>query len=97
MKNGDKVSGTVVFVSGGKEFSGPLLDGNYTVVNVPKGECDVLVKGMGAIAPPPKDAKEMPGVTKMGVPPPEKYSKPGALPKYTVKGGKETHNIVLDP
>jgi len=104
MKDGKNVSGTVFFVGGGKEYSGPLLDGKYQTSNVPKGEYDVLVKGMGGMAGPtvtpnvPKDVpKTSDGGNKMGVPPPDKYAKPGALPKFTHPGGNQTHNITLDP
>jgi len=105
MKDGQPVSGSVIFTSGGKEYSGGLLDGKYKVESVPKGEYDVLVKGVGGAvgpAPPgnvPKD-KDMSMVTpgqKTSGSPPFKYSRAGSLPKLTVTGGKQTHNVVLDP
>jgi hypothetical protein len=101
---GDNVSGTVVFVAGGKEAQGPLLDGKYKVDNPPKGDCDVLVKGIGGPmggtqVNVPKDTSKMPGneTGKTGVAPNQKYAHPGVLPKYKFTGGKQTHNITLDP
>jgi len=100
-KDGKNVSGQVVLVSGGKEYVGPLLDGKYTVDEVPKGEADVLVKstpGMISAPPPPKekDMSKFQNTGGPGISPPAKYAQAGALPKVTVTGGKQTHNITLE-
>jgi len=102
--NGQGVNGFVVFVGADKkEAQGPLLNGIYHIDNPPKGEVDVLVKGMGGpVGPaptPPKDSSTTGtlGGTSGGAAPPPKYAVPGALPKFKVTGGKQTHDITLQP
>jgi len=106
--NGSPVMGDVVFVGGGKEAKGPILNGEYTINDPPIGEVDVLVKGLeGAAGAPAGGLKPPPGSKGDGlldgagagsaVPAPAKYSQPGSLPKFTVKGGKQTHDIDLKP
>jgi len=101
--NGEGVSGFVVLVgSDKKEAQGPLLNGTYHVDNPPKGEVDVLIRGMaGMAAPPGPKPKESPTTTLpssgSGVAPPPKYATPGALPKLKVTGGKQKHDITLQP
>jgi len=96
MKDGKAVNGEVVFTGGGKEYKGPLTTGKYKVENLPKGEYDVMIKGFGGPAVQvPKDSKVP--ESNMGVSPPDKYSKPGVLPKYNYPGGRQTQNFTLDP
>jgi len=105
--NGNPVGGTLTFSGGGKEV-GPVPinpDGTYKVENLPVGEVNIIVKGFPGVgvgmptAPPPAiKGMEMPtGAAKMGVAPPARYAAPGNGLTVTVKGGKQTHDIVLNP
>lgn len=105
--NGQPVNGMVVLTGADGKTAQSMIspDGVYIVVNPPKGECSVLVKGMPGMpmsAPTaPKDAGgKMPGVSesKIGVPPPAKYAQANnGLAKVNITGGKQTHNIELTP
>jgi len=105
--NGKPVTGNIQFISGSKESPpspiGPK--GDYTVINPPKGECDVVIKGLGAVAGPVKDAKPMgdkdagsgiQGPGEMAAQPPQKYASRGVL-KFTVEGGKQKKDFELTP
>jgi len=107
--NGQPVKGEVVLVGGGKEVPGPILNGEYRVENPPKGDCDILVKALpgsdikltapskdvGNVKDGPGSMPEVPGST--GVAPPAKYAQVGNGLKVTVKGGKQKHDIDLQP
>jgi len=100
--DGQKVGGTIVLVGGdGKEHPGAILNGKYLVMNVPKGEYDVIIRGMGgagALAPKKdKDAGGTVATDSQGVEPPAKYAKAGALEKVKVTGGQQTQNFTLTP
>jgi hypothetical protein len=101
--DGQKVGGTIVFVGGdGKEYPGGLLNGRYLVMNVPKGDYDVIIRGMGGSGSlTPKKDKDAGGGTlgtdSQGVEPPAKYAKAGALEKVKVTGGQQTQNFTLTP
>jgi len=108
--NGQPVTGTVVFVAAdGKTVEGVAgPDGNYMISNPPKGEVSIIVKAMpGMGGPGPAMPKDMTGKDAMGktaggmgqaVAPPGKYaSQNNGLSKFTVTGGKQTHNIDLAP
>lgn len=98
--NGSPVAGQVVFVtSDGRQLPtaiGP--DGGYTIMGLPKGEVDVLVKGDPPVnAMLPKGADPVGKPTSAGATPPEKYTKAGAGLKFDVTGSRQTHNIELTP
>jgi hypothetical protein len=96
-----------------KSVTAPINpDGTYLIENPSKGDNTITVQGLGTgpgaapantFAPvtPDKGAdlmkdKSIKGDT-MGSPPPTKYATEAGGLKYTVKGGKETHNIELTP
>lgn len=98
--NGQSVAGTVTFVGADKqEHNGPIMDGKYTVGNLPKGEYQVLVKGItpgGTPLVPVKGEKAAEGAgAASGAAPPEKYSKPGNGLTFTSAGGEQKHDIDL--
>ena len=105
--NGEPVAGMVVFTGpGNKEVSSPInIDGSYRVADPAVGQNTIVVKSapgmsMAPAGSPPKDAPPLTGASgsaKMGVAPPAKYASPGNGLKYDVKGGKETHDIKLEP
>jgi hypothetical protein len=103
--SGKPVNGQVVFVrSDGKEHIGFTHgpDGSYTILNVPKGEVTVLIKGLGPVSgnsrpsapsrPPPVGPKPATG----GVAPPARYAAPGEL-KLVVVGGQQVKDFELTP
>jgi|SRR5579872_4036378 len=100
--DGKPVAGDVIFQSTADKNKDPLktttaLDGTYSISNLPKGEYQVMVKGMLAGL---AKGEKTPGDTaaKSGVEPPAKYAKPdNGLPKVDFKGGEMTHNIELTP
>jgi hypothetical protein len=96
-----------------KSVTAPITNGTYTIENPSKGENTILVKEMGSAGMPgaaPKDSfapkvtdkdgallKDKTAKIDPGVPPPAKYATEAGGLKYTVKGGKETHNLELTP
>jgi len=106
--DGKPVAGEISFVGTSGEAKAPLLDGNYTVTNPPKGECNIVIQsltmgGGPAIKPPPGMEKAgggtgtLSGTGAGGVPPPAKYGQPNNGLKFTVTGGKQTYDIQLTP
>jgi hypothetical protein len=95
----------VVFVgSDQKEYTSPIgPDGSYKVISVPKGEAQILVRGTGGSAQPPKVGKTDvksdlgAGTGGGGVAPPKKYSLPNNGLKVNVAGGDQKHDIELKP
>jgi hypothetical protein len=100
--NGEPVSGEVVFVAADKkQFPSPIaLDGSYRVVNVSKGEAQILVRGLGGGTLKGKVGAKgaEPGLgTGGGTQPPKKYATPGNGLKLMVTGGHQTHDLTLQP
>jgi len=96
--------GEVIFQLGDKEARGPIVNGQYTVENPPKGEVSILVKspnpGGGQKVPDqPGEVKGGAGLQTAGAPvyAPAKYGEPNNGLKFTVTGGKQTHDITLTP
>src|SRR5262245_43896 len=104
--NGQPVQGEVVFLGEGGKQARTLTnaEGGYVIENPPKGELTILVRAVsiGAPPPPPKDVARA-GMDTMAVSPgtvspPRKYAQPNnGLPKFTVTGGKQTHDVTLTP
>jgi hypothetical protein len=109
---GQPVSGFIHFVGAdGKEVSSPIgpSGGAYTVMNPPLGDVTILIKpalggGAAAAAPstPAPGAPALPGMEGMpkmaaSVSPPAKYSEASGGLKYSVKPGKQVHDIELTP
>jgi len=96
---GAGVDGTLVLIgTDKKEITGSILNGKYLVESPPKGEYDVVIRRNPGAKDPPK-VKGAPGVVaaEAGVPPPEKYSKAGVIPKLNVTGGKQSQDFELTP
>ena len=105
---GQAVSGQVVIVgSDKKEYPTPIgPDGGYSVSNVPAGEAQILVKGMGgAVTAPGTPGTKDKGKSDLGaastagggVAPPAKYGLPSSPLKVNITGGNQKHDIALDP
>ena len=107
---GQPVRGTIVFRGAdGKEATAPVgpTGGTYAIADPPVGEVTILVKGdaLAVLAPPPTlpgapAAPDMTNAVKTGsatVPPPAKYADASGGLKYTVKAGRQTHDIELTP
>lgn len=97
---GSGVTGDIILIGADKkEIKGDILNGNYRIENPPKGEYDVVIRGLPTFSMPPaaKDAPTNTAATDTAVSPPAKYAKPGSLPKLSVTGGNQTHNIELVP
>ncbi len=79
-----------------KEISASVANnGDYTVNDAPLGDDQVLVKGPSIRA---ATAGQMPGAPAVGTEQiPAKYQLPGNDLTYTVKAGRQTHNIGLTP
>jgi hypothetical protein len=80
-----------------KEVSASVAnDGSYTVSDVGVGDAKIVVKGSTtAVAPP---SNPMPGAPPVGTEPiPAKYQQAGNGLTYTVKSGRQTHDIDLTP
>lgn len=98
---GQPVSGQVIFVGAdNKESASPIdASGNYQIVNPSKGEVTILVKSLGA--PAAKGTKTDLGAGPAaggGVAPPAKYAQANnGLPKLTISGADQTHDIELKP
>jgi len=108
--SGQSVSGgTIKFQVGDKEAAAPILDGKYSIDNPPLGEATITIsppldagvdsKGLPTGAPGGGGgATTLGGPTGAKVLPPAKYSQPNnGLAKFTIKGGKQTHDIDLTP
>jgi hypothetical protein len=111
--NGQDVKGIIVFSgSDGKEASFPLSGGKYSIANPPLGDVVVMVRGMmgppGTEKPQKAEKPKIKGPagtttlentdTNTGVDPPGKYyKKETSTLKYTLKGGRETIDIELQP
>lgn len=106
--NGEPVNGTIHFVGqDGKEVMSPVgpAGGAYTVMNPPLGDVTILLKpALGSVAAPPAPpgsvtGPEMPGMpkTSASVSPPAKYGEASGGLKYSVKPGKQVHDIELTP
>lgn len=88
---------TVSFIGAdNKETSASVAnDGAYTVSDAPLGDDRVVVKGP---AIRPATVGRMPGAPAVGteqIPP--KYQQPGNGLTYTVKAGRQTHDLDLTP
>jgi hypothetical protein len=98
--NGEPINGMISFRSGENETSPvPILNGIYKIENPPKGEVDIIIKEMpgmeGINTASPQDVSKT--TVKMAAIPPARYAVAGALPRFTVTGGKQTHDIPLTP
>jgi hypothetical protein len=102
---GSPVTGTITFIgSDSKEYSSPIgAGGNYQITNAPKGEYNVVVKGMGGGATNPAlkgDASKTGDLASAGgggTAPPAKYAKPDNGLKFEVTGAKQEKNFDLTP
>ena len=100
--NGQPVTGQVVLIgSDNKEISSLIAaDGEYRIVNPPKGEARVLVKGRSGAAPTTRGVTkgpEMPGMSGRSAAPPSKYATAAGGLKFTVTGGDQKYDITLTP
>ncbi len=104
----EPVAGAVEFIYPDKTKGFSIItNGNYTIANLKTGSVKVVVKGGAAkakqaVAPPPAKGPEMPvlpgTVGTEGVAAPAVYGDEATTPlTYTVKAGKQTHNIELNP
>jgi hypothetical protein len=96
--NGQPVEGMIVFITGGEETLAPLVNGLYKIDNPPKGEVDIVIRGMEESAPlaPPRDAAAV-AAGSTGAAPPARYAAPGAIPRFKVTGGRQKLDLTLTP
>jgi hypothetical protein len=98
---GKVVAGEVVFVGlDKKQYACPITDEGTYKIKAPKGEFQVLVKGMpGTKRPEPKTAKKVAapiaGPAPRGVAPPAKYLQPNNGLKVIVTGAEQIFDIDL--
>ena len=94
---------TLVFIgSDNKEVSAVIAeDGSYTMIDAPKGEVKVAVRGLSATIgggqPAVKMGSDMPGMKSkaQGAPIPPKYAQPNNGLTFNVSGGKQTKDFDL--
>jgi hypothetical protein len=93
---GRAVAGQVVFVgSDQKEIAAPINpEGAYQINNPPKGEYQVVVKGVPGV--PVVPGTKAPGdAPPPGAAPPAKYAQPGNGLKFSITGGEQKYDIEL--